>query len=63
MEMAKSQYQYLKIYGKLREVKAYRRCPGSLYCVFVRLGYRKKAESAKKEFKHQGHYDAPLSLA
>lgn len=23
----------------------------------------KKAESAKKEFKHQGHYDAPLSLA
>lgn len=31
-----------EMYGKLRQEKAYRRHPGSLYRVFVRLGYRKK---------------------
>lgn len=34
-----------ELYGKLRQEKAYSRHPGSLYRVFVRLGYRKKAEN------------------
>ena len=51
-----------ELYGKLREDKAYRRHPGSLYRVFVRLGYRKKAESTKKKSKHLGHYDTPAQL-
>jgi transposase len=38
-----------ELYGKLRENKAYRRHPGSLYRVFVRLGFRKKVESTKKK--------------
>ena len=38
-----------ELYGKLREKKAYTRHPGSLYRVFVRLGYRQKAESTKKK--------------
>ena len=37
-----------ELYGKLREDKAYSRHPGSLYRVFVRLGYRKKVESDEK---------------
>ena len=49
-------------YGKLREDKAYSRHPGSLYRVFVRLGYRKKAESTKKKSKHTGHYDTPETI-
>ena len=48
-----------ELYGKLREEKAYRRHPGSLYRVFIRLGYRRKAESTKKKSKHNGHYDTP----
>ena len=32
-----------ELYGKLREEKAYSRHPGSLYRVFVRLGFRQKA--------------------
>ena len=36
-----------ELYGKLREDKAYSRHPGSLYRVFVRLGFRKKVESTK----------------
>ena len=46
-----------ELYGKLRQDKAYSRHPGSLYRIFVRLGYRKKAESTKKKSKHHGHYD------
>ena len=46
-----------ELYGKLLQDKGYRRHPGSLYRVFVRLGYRKKAESTKKKSKHLGHYD------
>ena len=38
-----------EMYGKLREEKAYSRHPGSLYRVFVRLGFRKKVESTKKK--------------
>ncbi len=44
-----------ELYGKLRQEKAYSRHPGSLYRVFVRLGYRKKVESTKKKSKHLGH--------
>lgn len=51
-----------ELYGKLREDKAYSRHPGSLYRVFVRLGFRKKAESTKKKSKHNGHYDTPTEL-
>ena len=51
-----------ELYGKLRQEKAYSRHPGSLYRVFVRLGYRKKVESTKKKSKHQGKYDTPTEL-
>ena len=51
-----------ELYGKLREEKAYSRHPGSLYRVFVRLGYRKKVESTKEKSKHRGHYDTPTKL-
>lgn len=51
-----------ELYGKLREEKAYRRHPGSLYRVFIRLGYRKKVESTKKKSKHNGKYDTPTVL-
>lgn len=43
-----------ELYGKLRQKKAYSRHPGSLYRVFVRLGYLKKIESTKKKSKHLG---------
>jgi transposase InsO family protein len=51
-----------ELYGKLRENKAYRRHPGSLYRVFVRLGFRKKVESTKKKSKHTGKYDTPTTI-
>lgn len=51
-----------ELYGKLREDKAYKRHPGSLYRVFVRLGYRKRVESTKKKSKHNGKYDTPTKL-
>lgn len=51
-----------ELYGKLREQKAYSRHPGSLYRVFVRLGFRKKAESTKKKSRHLGKYDTPKEL-
>ena len=51
-----------ELYGKLREEKAYSRHPGSLYRVFVRLGYRKKTESTKKKSKHLGKYDTPTEI-
>lgn len=40
-----------ELYGKLRTEKGYSRHPGSLYRVFVRLGYRKKSISTKKMYK------------
>ena len=49
-----------EMYGKLREEKTYSRHPGSLYRVFARLGYRRKAESTKKKSKHLGKYDVPI---
>ena len=51
-----------ELFGKLREEKAYSRHPGSLYRVFVRLGFRNKVESTKKKSKHNGHYDTPTEL-
>ena len=51
-----------ELYGKLRQQKAYSRHPGSLYRVFVRLGFRKKVESTKKKSKHNGYYDTPKDL-
>ena len=51
-----------ELYGKLREEKAYSRHPGSLYRVFVRLGFRKKVESTKKKSKHNGNYDTPTTF-
>lgn len=51
-----------ELYGKLRTEKGYTRHPGSLYRVFIRLGYRKKAESTKKQTKHNGKYDTPTEL-
>ena len=51
-----------ELYGKLREEKAYSRHPGSLYRVFVRLGFRKKVESSKKKSRHLGKYDTPTMI-
>ncbi|MBR1686839.1 MAG: transposase [Clostridia bacterium] len=48
-----------ELYGKLRTEKAYHRHPGSLYRVFVRLGYRKKTPSTKKKSRHLKPYDTP----
>ena len=51
-----------ELYGKLREDKGCARNPGSLYRVFVRLGFMKKPESTKKNSKHNKHYDTPIVL-
>lgn len=51
-----------ELYGKLRQEKGYSRHPGSLYRVFVRLGYRRKVESTKTKSKHMGKYDTPTKL-
>lgn len=51
-----------ELYGKLREDKAYSRNPGSLYRVFIRLGYRKTVVSTKKLTKHNKHYETPCEL-
>lgn len=48
-----------ELYGKLKEDKGYTRSPGSLYRVFVRLGYRKKTSSTKRKDKHTQKYDTP----
>ena len=51
-----------ELYGKLRTDKGYSRHIGSLYRIFVKLGYRKKVESTKKKSKHLGKYDTPEQL-
>lgn len=51
-----------ELYGKLREEKSYARHPGSLYRVFVRLGFRKKVQSTKQKSKHTGEYKTPTML-
>lgn len=50
-----------ELYGKLRTEKGYSRHPGSLYRVFVRLGYRKRVEPTNKRQKPKP-YDTPMKL-
>lgn len=50
-----------ELYGKLRRDKGYNRHPGSLYRVFVRLGYRKQVKSTKKARKPMP-YDTPKQI-
>lgn len=50
-----------ELYGKLRTEKGYSRHPGSLYRVFVRLGYSSKATSTKKPYRPQP-YETPIKL-
>lgn len=50
-----------ELYGKLRTERGYSRHPGSLYRVFVRLGYRKAVQSTKKAYKPKP-YDTPTKL-
>ena len=50
-----------ELYGKLRTEKGYSRHPGSLYRVFVRLGYSSKTPSTKKMSKPKP-YDTPTEL-
>ena len=50
-----------ELYGKLRTEKGYSRHPGSLYRVYVRLGYSSKAPSTKKKSKPKP-YDTPTEL-
>ena len=51
-----------ELYGKLRTEKGYTRHPGSLYRVFIRLGYRQKIKSTKGKSKHNGKYDTPENI-
>ena len=51
-----------ELYGKLREDKAYSRHPGSLYRVFIRLGFRQSKQPQKKKIRHTGTYDTPMTL-
>ena len=51
-----------ELYGKLRTEKGYSRHIGSLYRMYVKLGYRKKVESTKKKSKHLGKYDTPEQM-
>ncbi len=50
-----------ELYGKLRTEKGYSRHPGSLYRVFVKLGYRKSTVSTKKAYNPKP-YDTPIAL-
>lgn len=50
-----------ELYGKLRADKGYSRHPGSLYRVYVRLGYRKAKVSTKKAYKPKP-YDTPKTI-
>ena len=50
-----------ELYGKLRTEKGYSRHPGSLYRVFVRLGYRKNVEPTNKR-KTPKPYDTPKDI-
>ena len=51
-----------ELYGKLKNEKGYSRHPGSMYRIFVKLGFRKHVESTKKKSKHLGKYDTPTEL-
>lgn len=51
-----------ELYGKLRAEKGYTRHPGSLYRIFVKLGYRKTVVSTKKKSRHNKPYDTPTAI-
>jgi transposase InsO family protein len=51
-----------ELFGKLRKDKGYTRHPGSLYRVFIRLGFRKCVEPTNRRTKHTGKYDTPEKL-
>ena len=51
-----------ELYGKLHDDKGYTRHPGSLYRVFVKLGFRKKQPVKKGKQKHLKPYDTPTTL-
>lgn len=48
-----------EMYGKLKCNRGYARHPGSLYRIFVKLGFRTRPESTKKKSKHLGKYKTP----
>ncbi len=50
-----------ELYGKLRTDKGYSRHPGSLYRIFVKLGFRKAPRSTKGR-RHSQHYDTPKEI-
>lgn len=50
-----------ELYGKLRVNKGYSRHPGSLYRVFIRLGFSKKIKSTKDSYKPK-KYDTPKDI-
>lgn len=50
-----------ELYGRLKTNKGYSRHPGSLYRVFVRLGFSKKVKSTKDSYKPKP-YDTPSQL-
>lgn len=50
-----------ELYGKLRTEKGYSRHPGSLYRVFVRLGYRKRVRPTNKG-RIPKPYDTPKDI-
>lgn len=50
-----------ELYGKLRLQKGYSRHPGSLYRIFVKLGFSSKAPSTKKKRRNKP-YDTPTKL-
>lgn len=47
-----------ELYGRLRTDKGYSRHPGSLYRVFVKLGFKKSVKSTKNAYKPKP-YDTP----
>jgi len=50
-----------ELYGKLRLQKGYSRHPGSLYRIFVKLGFSSNAPSTKKKRRNKP-YDTPTEL-
>ena len=51
-----------ELFGKLVCEKDYQRHPGSLYRVFIRLGYRKRPESTKEKKRKLKPYDTPEDM-
>lgn len=50
-----------ELYGKLRSEKGYSRHPGSLYRVFVRLGFAAKTDAKHKKYQPKP-YDTPADI-